>query len=770
MEMRTRIQLDYPTRVLAGLFAASMIAATPAAAQDVPAPAQEAPDATAPSTSGPFLLGDIVVTAQKREQRLQDVPVSITALPGAQLEELKITDLRSLQAYVPNLAVLNSGVNPVVYIRGFGSGPNNVAFDQEVSVYLDGIYGGRGAQFSAPFFDLERMEVLRGPQGALFGRNTAAGAISLISAKPGATFEGYASVGYDFEREGYDGTLVLSGPLSDTLGARFAGKITRQDGYIRNLYDGDKDPQLRDELARLTLVWNPSPDIEITAKGEYGHHRLNGGVTVSGSLTERTDFNKVGDYRYVSDNYAGSGIPEHSGITSYNGALTASISLGTHTLTAIGGYSHFTTERLSAYDERNPDGTVPPNNANAKFANAFPEDFTQWSGELRFESPTGQFFEYVVGAYYDTSDYHLHQDTYYRGIGAFTGHQSTDFYQNGDAYSFYGQGTLNATDDLRLIAGLRYSNTSKDGFFTSYTVSGTPFNAIGPDRRGSLSEDYWDPSVTLQYDITPDVMVYATYARGSKSGGFVSNTYNVAADGFQFRPERSTNYEAGIKSTLLDGHATFNLSVFQTEFEDLQQSAYDPDRRTFFTRNAAKARSRGIELELQLVPADSLSFNASIAYLDAKFLDYPGAPCLAYETLAQCNSADPASISAHNIKGMPLLFAPKWSGNVGVRHQLDLGEFRLISGANAQFRSDYYVADGYSPIWGIQDGWVKLDARIQFGPANDRWNVALIGRNLTDEHTVGAAIRFPASITGTARSINTMDEYRSLALQGTVRF
>ncbi|WP_375286067.1 TonB-dependent receptor [Sphingomonas sp.] len=778
--MRTRPTLNSATRVLSGLLAVA--AALPAAAQEAPAttqeapaaaepPAQPAPDTTVPSTAPPGLLGDIIVTAQKREQRLQDVPVSITALPGRQIEELKITDLRSIQSYVPNLAVLNSGVNPVVYIRGFGSGPNNVAFDQEVSVYLDGIYGGRGAQFSAPFFDLERMEVLRGPQGALFGRNTAAGAISLVSAKPGQTFEGYASAGWDFEREGWDATAVVSGPLSDTFGARLAVKVIRQQGYIKNLFDGDDDPQLRDDLARLTLMWRPVDGVDITAKGEYGRHLLKGGVSVSGSLTQRTNFDLVGDERYISDNYAGSGQSERSGIKTYNGALTANVEIGTHTLTAIAGYSHFTTERLSAYDERNPDGTIAPNNSNARFANTFPEDFTQWSGEIRLASPTKQFLEYVVGAYYDTSDYELHQDTFYRQIaGTITGHQATDFKQDSDAYSFYGQGTLNFTDALRLIAGLRYSHTAKTGDFTSYNVSGTPLNVIGADQRDSLNEDYWDPSATLQVDLSRDVMLYATYGRGSKSGGFVSNTYGVTAAGFQFRPERSTNYEAGIKSTWLNGRATINLSVFRTTFDDLQQSAYDPDRRTFFTRNAAKARSSGAELELQLVPADSLSVTASLAYLDAKFLDYPGAPCLAYETLAQCNSADPASIAAHNIKGLPLLFAPEWSGNVGARHQLELGDYRLVTGANAQFRSDYFVADGYSPIWGQQDGWVKLDARIQFGPASDRWNVALIGRNLTDKKTVGAAVRFPASISGTARSINTMDEYRSLSLQGTVRF
>ncbi|HWW58989.1 MAG TPA: TonB-dependent receptor [Sphingopyxis sp.] len=744
----------------ASVIALSTFGAAPALAQNAAA--------GDPGATG---LNDIVVTAQKREQKLQDVPVSIVAIGGQQIEEMKITDLRSIQGYVPNLSVLNSGVNPVVFIRGFGSGPNNVAFDQEVSVYLDGIYGGRGAQFSAPFFDLERMEVLRGPQGALFGRNTAAGAISLVSAKPGNSFEGYVSAGYDFERDGYEVSGVASGPLSDTLGVRLAGKIVRQDGYIRNLFNGKDDPQLRDELARLTVAWKPVDGVDITGKIEYGRHLLLGGVTVTGSLTEKTDFDKVGDVHYVSSNYAGSGVPEQSGIKSWNGVLTANFEVGDHTITAIGGFSKFDTRRFTAYDERSPDGTVPAGNANARFGNGFPENFEQWSGELRLTSPTGGLLEYVLGVYYDHSDYHLHQDSYYREIGGtITGHQTTDFDQRGDSYSVYGQGTLNFTPDLRLIAGLRYSHTSKDGFFTSGTVSGTPLNVIGPDRSGSLSESYLDPSATFQADLTPDVMFYASFGRGSKSGGFVSNTYNVAAEGFQFKPERSTNYEAGIKSTFADGKATLNVTVFRTEFDNLQQSAYDPDRRTFLTRNAAKARSQGVEMEMQLAPSRSLQFNASVAYLDAKFVDYPGAPCLAYETLAQCNSADPASIAAHNIAGLPLQFAPDWSGNIGVRHRLDIGDFNLVSNLNATFRSDYFIADGYSPIWGEQDGWAKLDGRIQFGPKSERWDIALIGRNLTNKKTRGAAIRLPASITGVTRSLNWMDEYRSLVLQGTVRF
>jgi len=765
--MHAQIESNSCVRVLAGLFAAGIaFAATPAAAQQ----ATPAPEAALPEVHEDR-LNEIVVTATKREQKLQDVPVSIAAIGGGEIRERQITDLRNLQGYVPNLAVLNSGVNPVVYIRGFGSGPNNVAFDQEVSVYLDGIYGGRGAQFSAPFFDLERIEVLRGPQGALFGRNTAAGAISIISAQPTRNFQALLSGSYNFDRDGYELNGFVSGPLSSTLSARVAGKFVRQQGWLHNVATDKDDPRLDEELIRGILRWEPSDGVDVSLKGEYGNHQYWGGVTHSGSLTEKTDFT---DERYVSDPYGPAPIPEQSGIKSGNVVLTANIGIGDHTLTSISGWSHFTTNRLSAYDEFSPDRTVPPNDGNARYANGFPEWFDQYSQEIRLASPGGNTLEYVVGAYFDTSNYHLHQDSYYENLGAsgqFTGHQSTDFYQTSWSYSFFGQGTLRFADNFRAIAGLRYSNTTKHGDFSSRTDSGVQFNAIGAPVSGRLSEDYWDPSATLQFDASKDIMFYATYGRGSKSGGFVSNTYGVTAAGFQFKPERSTNYEAGMKSTFFHGRATFNISVFDTKFENLQQSAYDPDRRTFFTRNAASASSKGVEVEAQALVTQGLQLNASVAYLDAKFDNYPGAPCLSLETLAQCNSADPASIAAHNLKGTPLQFAPKWSGNVGFRFDHDLNDdLKFMLSANTLFRSDYFIADGYNPIWGLQNGWAKLDGRIQIGGTNDRWNVALVGRNITNQKTAGSAIRFPASITQVARAIFAMDEYRSIALEGTIRF
>lgn len=761
-----RSALNSHLGVLAQVLLFSMAGASVAAAQ-TPSTAGDQHPPTAQNQ--PTALQEVIVTAQKREENLQDVPVSISVVSGEKIDEMQITDLRVLQGYIPNLAILNSGVNPVVYIRGFGSGPNNVAFEQDVSVYTDGIYAGHGAQFAAPFFDVARIEVLRGPQGALFGKNTAAGAISIVTAGPTRTPEGSATASYNFERGGYQLSGYVSGPLSDTFGARLAVKHVDENGFLHNIATGNRDPHLDQDLVRLSFAWEPTSKFDATAKIEYAKHLLTGGVTHSGSLTEKTDFT---DTRYLSDPYGPSPISEQSGITSKNVAVTANYKIGSHTLTSVTGYSAFKTKRLSAYDEFNPDRTVEPDSGNARYANGFPEDFEQVSEELRIASPLGQRFEYVAGLYYDSSTYHLINNTYYQGVvgGTRTGYHRNDFDQDTKTYSAFGQGTFHATDRLRAIGSLRYSETRKKATFLSRLISGDQLNPNG-SASGSFSENYTDPSFTVQYDVTPRIMVYATAARGSKAGGFVSNTSSTTNASFQFRPERSRNFEVGVKSTLADGRLVVNAAAFDMKFKDLQQSTYDPDLRTFFTRNAAEASSRGFELDADWLPIDSLQLTLGLAYLDAKFDDYPGAPCLARETVEQCNSADAESLAAHNIAGVPLQFAPKWSGNVGAKHTMHIADdLRVESNVTAMFRSKYFIADGYDPVWGVQDGWVKWDARIQVGPESERWNVALVGRNLTDERTAAAAIRFPTVITGTQRAIFWMDEYRSVAVEGTYRF
>ena len=187
------------------------------------------------------VIEEVIVTAQKRAQSVQDVPMSIEVIKGEELDAYQIRDLKALQNYVPNLLIQSSPGNDAIYVRRFGSQAANYAFDQSVSMYVDGIYGGRNRQFMAPFFDVERVEVMRGPQGALLGKNTAAGAISIITAGPTDTFEGSVTSSYNFDREGFEVYGYVSGPMSDTLSGRLAVKYTELDGYIKNNSSSSSD-------------------------------------------------------------------------------------------------------------------------------------------------------------------------------------------------------------------------------------------------------------------------------------------------------------------------------------------------------------------------------------------------------------------------------------------------------------------------------------------------------------------------------------------------
>ncbi len=708
----------------------------------------------------------VTVTAEKRTEDVQKVPVSIQVLSGHTIEQFHQTDLHSVMNLIPNLFVLQSGVDDVVSIRGFGSGPNNIAFDQEVSIYNDGIYGGRSAQFMEPMFDIDHMEVLRGPQGALFGKNTAAGAISIVTANPTPTFEAAATASYDFDMSGPQVYGYVSGPIADDLGARLAVKFVDQDGYIKNLATGKDDPHTKMGLGRLTLKWEPTEDFDVTGKLEIGDERITGGDNVSVPLTTYVEPPST---RYAVNPYI-NGLPEENEVGSTNGSITANYRFDDLTLTSVSGYSSFHTSRLSAYDQTIPNSggavTTPA------FANGFPENFRQWSEELRLLSPTGQPLEWIVGAYYDGADYKLHQFRDYNGLfGVFTGSDFTNFYQHSETVSVFGQATYHVTDDFRLVGSARYSNTAKNARFDEGIASGVglggPPAAYTP-ASGETSEGSFDPSLSAQFDVRPDIMLYATWARGSKSGGFVSNTYNQTDANFTFKPERSTNYEVGMKSELWDDKVQFNVSLFDMTFKNLQESAFDPVTQTFLTRNAAAATSRGMESSLTWIPIEPLELTANVAYLDAKYDNFPGAACLATDPISVCNPNSPASVAAHNIAGLPLLYASKWTGNFQVHHNLPIGhDLQIDTTLIAALRTSYYSSDDYDPFYGLQPTYWKFDARVQLSDVGGNWDVAFVGKNLTNKLTVGDALDFPL---GVSRGMQWIDEGRSLSIEATYHF
>ncbi|WP_287460678.1 TonB-dependent receptor [Sphingomonas sp.] len=728
--------------IAAGTIAAA-IGATPAAAQT-------APDATAQTPPADRTDGDIVVTAQKREQRLQDVPISMEVVSGQKVADFAAADFKAVQNFVPNMFVQQTNGNDTIYIRGFGSPPQNFSFDQAVSVYMDGVYAGKMRQALNPFFDVARVEVMRGPQGALYGKNTPAGAISVVSAWPSKTCESGITGSYNFDLEGYDLTGYVSGPVSDTLSLRVATRLQNQDGYIHNLGTGKDDPRNKLQLFRVSALWEPTDNFSLSGKVEMSNYEREGGLGVSSPTTTAQQPKLV---RYTVNSPLG-----QEGYTNRSvlGSVTANLKVGTHTLTSITGYSWFNGSVTNYFDQQVPGtGQIVENSV----ANKYPENFHQFSEELRLLSPTGGTLEYVVGAYYDRSTYNVDPYLYYnlQALNLVSLNQ-TYFHQQARTVSVFGQATLRPAAGLRIIGSLRYTNTHKDGRFSGALLGGKIFRPL-TSATGSISEGLADPSVTVQYDVSRNLMVYAVYGRGSKSGGFVSNTLGTTNATFTYRPERSRNWEAGIKSTLLDGKATLNVSVYDTKFTDLQTSGYDPDSSTYITKNAAAASSKGVEGSLRIAPSRYFDITASAAYQDIKYDSYPGAPCLAGMTGPICD-----------LSGHRLPYTSKFTGNVSVHGRADIGDYKLDGTAIVGGRSGYFDSDDQSPLYGYQKGYAKLDLRIQFAPQDERWHIAFVGKNLTNNLTTGSAFRLPFPITTVTRSIIFVEPPRNLAIEAGVKF
>ncbi len=742
------------SNLLAGVATLAMLATA------APAMAQTADDGAETAAGASGSGNEIIVTAQKRAQNIQDVPISMEVVSGQRLDDFNSNDIKAVMNYTPNVFVQSTAGNDVIYIRGFGSPPANFAFDQSVSLYVDGVYAGRSRQAQAPFFDLARVEVLRGPQGALFGKNTAAGAVSVVSAGPTDRFEGKLTANYNFDFKGTDFSGYLSGPLTDTLSARLAMKVLNQQGYIRNLATDHDDPEIKQQLLRLTMKWEPSANFDYTAKVEYANRDVVGGITVSSPLTSAQDPHLT---RYLDKSALGD---EGTKTKSVMISGTGNIAIGDYTLTSVTGYSWFNANIVNGFDQTIPGGGGAFTN-NSVY-NSFPERFEQFSQEIRLLSPTGRTFDFIVGAYYDHGKYRLDQLQGFNIANLFGspyfGRIDSRFNQTSDSWSVFGQGTLNLADTFRVIGSLRYSHTSKDADFASRLVYG-PF-AIRPisSADGSLSEGNVDPSVTVQFDVAPRIMLYATYGRGSKSGGFVSNTLGTTNATFAFKPERSTNYEAGVKSTLFDGKVVANVSVYDTQFKNLQVSVYQPASSSYLTGNAASATSKGIEGSLALYLSPNLDITASGAYQDIKYDDYPGAACLA----SQPSTCTPAT---NNLAGYRLAYTSKWTGNVSAHGRVPLGDdLKLDITGVAAGRSKYFDSDNQSPIFGIQKGYVKLDLRVQLSDADERWFLAFVGKNLTNELTTGSAFNLPAPITAVPRAILYLEPPRNLSIEAGFKF
>ncbi len=729
-------------------------------------------------------LEEIIVTAQKRAEGLSDVPISISAVSGKQVESYGQTNLEQISSSVPNLKITQTAIANRIAIRGIASGDNK-GFEQSVAMFVDGVYYGRDQLSRLPLVDMERVEVLRGPQPTLFGKNAIAGAVNITTRSPTDEFEGSVSGLYEFNHKEFQLTGVLSGPLSEGIEARVVGYHRSMDGYFYNQELDRNEPNVDEYYFRGKLELDRGGPFAAELKLEYADFEMKG--------QPRDVFGAVGNYNAVFQGpFFVSTDPdfvrEDNGYESKNkvfgATLNADLEIGEHTLTSVSSLLDYKTREIVDVDFS---GISFLDGTNLR------EDYRQFSQELRLASPGGEAFNYIAGVYYqhaklDVQDFTLFNPTFLALGPPFSALGDTsndrDYAQKSDLVSAFAQGELSVTDQLRVTAGARFNHEKKSGSRSLAIVQGPLSTAPAPvvaavfralnieahSISGKISEDSFNPMVNIQYDATDDLMLYASYAKGTKAGGFdirsnsLPTSTTVAKPGaFEFEDESADNFEAGLKYK--GRNVAFNLSVYRTDYKDLQVNIFDGTL-NFNVRNAAEARTQGVEADFRAALAPGLTVSGAVAYLDFKFSNFTDGQCYYLQT--------PGANGFCDYSGKRNALSPKWSGNLNVDYTTPVtSDMKVAFNVNADFSSSYIAAANLDPRT-HQDGYVKLGARLALAEVDDRWEVALIGRNLTNQRILqtGSSMPLATTITGNAGNAynGIVDRPRTIAVQLTGRF
>lgn len=734
---------------------------------------------------------EIVVTAQRVTQNLQDVPVSVAVVSGSVLAERNIRTLEDLSTQQPAIRVAQGGGADQLHVRGVGSGFNG-GFEQSVATFVDGIYRSRSRSSRIALFDIERVEILKGPQTTFFGANAIAGALNITTRKAGDTFAANMSALYSPNDGEYNVEGGVSFPLSQDFAMRVAGRASGMNGYIRNTVQGDKGPHLRDWQGRASLHFD-SGRLTIDARYDIARLRDRGVLNLElvgcpppgrnpSALCARALALSGGAIDDDLNYRSATGSPTFSDQDMDEAALSARLDLGFASLVATTGYVDQYTDQL--FDVGQSFGTSPVGTTSyLPFRGV--EDFEQFSQELRIESDGAGPFDYMFGGYYEKG--RLSTPTYGGFYLANFANFIPDlvpansllsartlFDQHSDTVSGFGSLSYHLTPQFAISGSLRYSRVVKrasravlygtagpfpsaDNFVPLGAAVQNPLAAlIGissasfPNRR--RVDDAFMPSARATYNINDNVMVYGSYTRGFKAGGFSATSPDV------FDPEYVNNYEGGVKATWLDRRLITNIAIYRADYSNLQEAQNIPTPGGAFLsviRNAAKSRSRGVELSSSFRVTSELKLRADVSYLDSKYISYKNAPCAPYE-------AAPGSACARDASGQRRAFAPKWSGSIGADLDKPLSDgVNLGLGATLAFTSDYYQQAVVSE-YVEQPSYAKIDARIGLHAPDRRWEVALIGRNLTDKITAGFRNYAPAS---GATVIALPDRPRSFAIQ-----
>lgn len=738
----------------------------------------------AQSDDGALGLEEIVVTATRRETTLQDVPASIQAVTGDQIVQASIDNLEDLSDFIPNVTIAGGLTNGIINIRGLGSGQDR-SFEQSAALFVDGIYYPRSRQYRAPFFDLERVEVLRGPQAVLYGLNATAGTVNVISARsnPGDETVGRLTAGYETEYSGYTLEGVVGGSPSDTVGLRLAARYRDTgDGYTFNQATNQDEGTVEEIVFRGTLVWEPTETFRLTAKYDYADADRSGGMGEAYGPTANAfngDSLELNHVRNVSSTLLTIETDRPPGFfhETNNLGLTADWGVGDYAVTAIYGFSQ------SEFDQVEDTDAITLQ----ALQNLLLEDYEQNSFELRVASPADKSVSFIAGVYYSdaTLDTVLFTPVGPLLVGPNTGFRTGNAdLQDTEVLSPYVNLTFSVSDDFRINAGIRHSSQDKDyqkidqpcymaDFSTGAWIVDTSFQFNGiipavcgnPDTTAEFSSDNLMYEVGFQYDLGSSSTLYAKVNESAKGGGIpFSNIPNPAF--LTYDDEIANSIELGLRGRFADNRLDFNAAIFRTDFEDLQLLSFVPDPVSGIPasviRNAGTSISQGIEIDTRYAATDWLTIGASVGYLDSEFDDFPFGPCAPGEA-PNADVNNDGTPESCNRSGDKTPNAPEWSGNVFADIDAEISDqLRFIAGLNVNFSTEYFTEGALDPA-AEQSSYERIDARIGVAAQDGKWNVSLIGKNLSDE----VVNSFTQPLVG---NIGYPAPPRTVTLQGSVNF
>ncbi len=674
-------------------------------------------------------IEEVIVTAQKREESLQTVPLAVTALQADDLAARSIGNLTEVFSQVPGLGYTPSthgGSNANYYIRGIGQVDFISTTEPGVGVYLDGVYVARTVGGALDLLDIERVEVLRGPQGTLFGRNTIGGAVSVVTRDPVFEYEGTARLRLG-ERNRVDAGFSVNVPLlDDVLATRISFNSRNQDGYGRSLFDGEKQSDEGSNAGRITFLWNVTDNFEVTASGDFtrireqAKHAISLEVNPNSFITADQNAFAIAnglepfDNRWVPDDIYTNFAEFHpdNEVDIWGARVTAKWEI----TPAI------TLKSITAYRDMESDTGLDFDGSPSAISNqTVYDEQDQFSQELLL---SGRAFDnrldWLTGLYYlDESGFNQIELFLSFAENPFGFDTDTINDYDNSSVAVFGQGTWHFNDQLSFTGGVRWSSDDKEDIITA-TATKFGFDLVPPSKV----DDNWD-SVTwrvgAQYNFTEEAMGYVTYATGFKVGGFNGRPFSTAEALRDYDPEEVGTVEVGVKTDLFDKRLRLNVAGYYSDYSDIQVTVNTPDPLTGqplnIVENAAAADIYGMELEAWLLLGDYWQLNFGANYIDA---EYSRLDAFTNVTLDD-----------------DLPQTPDWRFNIGAEFSYPM-LMPVIGDGRFTARADYYYTDDFyhnaqNSAFNHEPSYDLLHLRATIGPVSGQWSFAAYARNVLDQ-------------------------------------